>query len=215
MKVLSVNVGLPRDVEWRDKVVTTGIFKEPVRGPVVVRYLNLDGDQQADLSVHGGPDKAVYAYPSEHYAAWRKELPDSEFPWGAFGENLTTEGLLENDVRIGDKLNIGTTAFIVTQPRMPCYKLAAKFQRADMLKRLLRSGRTGFYLRVTKEGTLTAGDPIERTAAEAEAITVADVVDLYTVDADNRELLERAVKSAVLPEAWRAHFRTRLWDADE
>ncbi len=215
MRVLSVQVGRPRDAEWRGEVVSTGIFKEPVEGPVTVRHLNLDGDQQADLSVHGGPDKAVYAYPSEHYAAWRKELPEADFPWGAFGENLTTEGLLESDVRIGDKLRIGTTEFIVTQPRMPCYKLAAKFQRADMLKRLLRSGRTGFYLRVTKEGSLTAGDPIERTPAEPGAITVAEVVNLYTWDADNRELLERAVKNAILPEAWRAHFRTRLWDADE
>ena len=140
MRLLSVQVGRPRDVEWRGEVVSTGIIKEPVEGPVTVRHLNLEGDQQADLSVHGGPDKAVYAYPSEHYAAWRKELPDSEFPWGAFGENLTTEGFQEGDVRIGDKLRIGTTEFIVTQPRMPCYKLAAKFQRADMLKRLLRSG---------------------------------------------------------------------------
>ncbi len=182
----------------------------------MVRQLNLDGDQQADLSVHGGPDKAVYAYPSEHYAAWRKELPDGRTSRGGRSAKTSPrKGCWKATCGSADKLRIGTTEFIVTQPRMPCYKLAAKFQRADMLKRLLRSGRTGFYLRVTKEGSLTAGDPIERTPAEPGAITVAEVVNLYTWDADNRELLERAVKNAILPEAWRAHFRTRLWDADE
>jgi len=176
MKVLSVQVGRPRDVEWRGEVVNTGIFKEPVHGPVIVRWLDLDGDEQADLTVHGGRDKAVYVYPSEHYPLWRKELPELEFPFGAFGENLTVDGLLEDEVRIGDRLRIGTAEFVVSQPRMPCYKLAVRFNRTDMLKRLLRSGRTGFYLRVLEEGVLTAGDAIERTPAEADAPTIDAVV---------------------------------------
>ncbi len=212
--VLSVQVGRPRDVEWRGEVVNTGIFKDPVEGSVRVRVLNLDGDEQADLTVHGGPDKAVYAYPNEHYAPWRAELPELAFPPGAFGENLTTAGMLEDEVRIGDRLRIGSAEFVVTQPRMPCYKLAVRFQRPDMLKRMLRSGRTGFYLRVLHEGTLAPGDRIEHVPAGADAITVTDVVRLYTVDADNRELLERAVQNAVLPAGWRSYFQTRLWNAD-
>jgi MOSC domain-containing protein YiiM len=175
MKVLSVQVGRPRDLQWRGELVRTGIFKEPVRGPVVVRFLNLEGDEQADLTVHGGPDKAVYAYPSEHYPAWRKELPELEFPFGAFGENLTIEGIPEGEARIGDLLRIGTADFVVTQPRMPCYKLAARFDRSDMLKRLLRTGRTGFYLSVLKEGSLTAGDAIEWTRGDPGAPTIAQV----------------------------------------
>lgn len=175
MKVLSVQVGRARDVEWRGEWVNTGIFKHPVSGPVIVRYLDLDGDEQADLTVHGGRDKAVYVYPSEHYPLWRKELPELEFPYGAFGENLTVDGLLEDDVRIGDLLRIGTAEFVVTQPRMPCYKLAVRFDRTDMLRRLLRTGRSGFYLRVLKEGVLTAGDAIERTPAPDGAWTIAEV----------------------------------------
>jgi MOSC domain-containing protein YiiM len=214
MKVLSVTVGRPRSVEWRGEMVHTAIHKAPVVGRVAVTRLNLDGDQQADLSVHGGPDKAVYAYPNEHYPLWRQELPDAELEWGSFGENLTTEGLLESTVRIGDRLRIGTTELVVTQPRMPCYKLGVRFRRADMVKRFLRSGRTGFYLAVVKEGTLGAGDTITREPAAERAITVADVVTLYTADAESRELLERAVKTVALPQGWRDHFQQRLWDAD-
>ena len=177
MKVLSVQVGRPRDVEWRGEVVNTGIFKEPVHGPVIVRWLDLDGDEQADLTVHGGANKAVYLYPSEHYPLWRKELPELEFPFGAFGENLTVDGLLEDDVRLGDQLRIGTAEFVVTQPRMPCYKLAVRFNRTDMLKRLLRSGRTGFYLRVQKEGILTAGDEITWIRTGGEAMTITETVN--------------------------------------
>lgn len=176
MKVLSVQVGRPREVEWRGEAVNTGIFKLPVHGPVIVRYLDLDGDEQADLTVHGGRDKAVYVYPSEHYPLWRKELPELEFPYGAFGENLTVDGLLEEDVRIGDVLRIGSAEFVVTQPRQPCYKLAVRFDRADMLRRLVRTGRSGFYLRVLKEGVLAAGDAIERTRANEGAPTISEVL---------------------------------------
>src|SRR5437764_5732122 len=144
MQVISINVGLPREVAWRDQIVRTSIFKQPVSGRVQVDRLNIEGDRQSDLTVHGGIAKAVYVYPSEHYEFWRKELPDADLPWGAFGENLTTEGLLEDTVGIGDGLRVGTAEFAVTQPRMPCYKLAIRFDRADMLRRFLRSGRTGF-----------------------------------------------------------------------
>src|SRR6266568_969087 len=152
MKILSVNVGMPKEVSWQGKLVTTGIFKEPVNAPVMLRTLNLDGDRQADLTVHGGVTKAVYAYPSEHYDYWRAELPDVDLPWAAFGENLTTEGLFEKDLRIGDRFRIGSAELVVTQPRLPCYKLGIRFGRMDMLKRFLKSGRTGFYFAVTVEG---------------------------------------------------------------
>jgi MOSC domain-containing protein YiiM len=148
MKLLSVNVGLPREVSWKGKTVMTGIFKEPVQGRVMVRSLNLDGDGQADLTVHGGVDKAVYAYPVEHYDYWRQELPDTDLPWGMFGENLTIEGVLEQGVNIGDRFRMGTAAVMVTQPRMPCYKLGIKFGRTDIVKRFLDSQRSGFYFSV-------------------------------------------------------------------
>lgn len=214
MKVLSVNVGRPRDVEWRSDMVATAIYKAPVLDRVAVRRLNLEGDQQADLSVHGGPEKAVYAYPTEHYAFWRGELPGVALPWGAFGENLSTEGMLEPAVRIGDLLRIGTTDLVVTQPRLPCFKLNVRFQRPDMVKRFLRSGRTGFYLSVLKEGHVGAGDPIDLVPTDEQAISVAEVATLYTADADSRDLLQRAARTAALPQGWRDYFRQRLWEAD-
>ena len=179
MRVLSVNLGLPREVEWRNEPVTTAIHKAAVSGPVRVRRLNLDGDRQADLSVHGGPDKAVYVYPSEHYPFWKEELPGVALPWGAFGENLTVEGVNETAVRVGDVLRAGTAEFIVTQPRLPCYKLNIRFQRPDMVKRFLRSGRTGFYLAVIKEGELAAGEEIELLPTDRSAVTIPEVVTLY------------------------------------
>jgi MOSC domain-containing protein YiiM len=208
--VLSVNVGLPREVEWRSEAVETAIFKAPVSGPVAVTRLNLAGDRQADLSVHGGADKAVYAYPGEHYAYWREELPGVALPWGAFGENLTIEGLAETELRVGDVLRVGTAEFVVTQPRLPCFKLNTRFQRPDMVKRFLRSGRTGFYLGVLKEGHLSAGDSIELVPAEPSAIGVTEVVTLYTNKGDGGDLLQRALRTPALPESWRDHFRHRL-----
>ena len=141
-RLVSVNVGKPRQVTWKGRTVTTGIFKEPVAGPVTLRQHNLEGDAQADLSVHGGLFKAVYLYASEHYAAWHRELPDSELPQGIFGENFTTEGILEEDMHIGDRLRIGTAIVRVSQPRMPCYKLGLQFGCYDMVKRFLESRRT-------------------------------------------------------------------------
>jgi MOSC domain-containing protein YiiM len=214
VKLLSINVGLPREVDWRGKVVRTSIFKAPVSGRVRVTPLNVQGDRQSDLSVHGGADKAVYAYPSEHYAYWRNELPSMDFPWGAFGENLTTEGLLENKVHIGDRFRTGSAEFIVTQPRMPCFKLAIRFNRPDMVKRFLRSGRTGFYLAVVQEGDIGAGGSLDRVAEDSSHITVADIVGLYAAEAANQDLLRRASELSALPESWRAYFRERLWEPD-
>jgi MOSC domain-containing protein YiiM len=214
VKLLSINVGQPREVEWRDKIVRTSIFKAPVSGRVRVERLNVQGDRQSDLSVHGGADKAVYAYPSEHYAFWRKEMPDMDFPWGAFGENLTTEGLLEDKVHIGDRFRAGSAEFTVTQPRMPCFKLAIRFNRTDMVKRFLRSGRTGFYLAVIQEGDIGAGDSLDLVAEDNGQVTVADVVGLYAADAGNQDLLRRASELSSLPESWREYFRERLWKPD-
>ena len=175
MTLISVNVGKPRDVMSRGRRVRTGIFKSPVAGRVIVRRLNLDGDAQADLRVHGGQNKAVYVYPSEHYAFWRQDLPDIAFSWGMFGENLTTEGLVESDVRVGDHLTIGSAEFAVTRPRMPCFKLALRLGRPDMVKRFLHSGRTGWYLAVVREGELGAGDTVTHTPAATGSATIADV----------------------------------------
>lgn len=209
MKIVSINVGLPREIPTRGKTVTTSIFKAPVSGPVRVRWLNLDGDRQSDLTVHGGADKAVYVYPAEHYAFWRKELPGAALPWGAFGENFTTEGLPEDTIHIGDRLKIGSAEFEVTQPRLPCFKLGIRFDRADIVKRFLASGRTGFYLRVCQEGEVTADDSITLTVSD-DAITVADIVELYLDDEADPAQLRRASGLPALSEAWQDEFRKRL-----
>jgi MOSC domain-containing protein YiiM len=214
MKIVSVNVGFPREVEWRGRRVLTSIWKSPTEGRVPVGKVNLQGDKQSDLSVHGGPEKAVYAYPSEHYAFWRAELPDFELGWGSFGENLTTEGVLESQVMIGDQIEIGSAQFLVTQPRMPCFKLAIRFGRDDMVKRFLQSGRTGFYLAVLREGEVAAGDAIDFTLRDGHGLSVADVAQLYARDSDNQALLRRAIEAPALPESWRDYFRKRLWEAD-
>src|SRR6266850_3720458 len=210
MQLVSVNVGLPRTVTWKGRTVKTGIFKTPTNGRVRVRTLNLDGDRQADLSVHGGPDKAIYVYPSEHYDYWRGEFPNMELPWGMFGENLTTTGLLEGAVNVGDTVRIGSAVAMVTQPRVPCYKLAAKFGREDIVKRFLASGRSGFYLKVVQEGEVGAGDAIELMSRDGHAVTVADVANLYRDGSDQVSLLRRAVQVEALPENWRDPFRQQI-----
>lgn len=210
MKVISVNVGLPREVMWKGRTVTTGIFKEPVAGRVRIQRHNLDGDKQADLSVHGGPEKAVYLYPVEHYAYWRNDLPEMELPWGMFGENLTTEGLVEEAVNIGDRLRVGTAEVVVTQPRMPCQKLAIKFDRSDIIKRFLASGRTGFYLRVLQAGEVGAGDAIEQISRDENNLSVADITRLYAHAKDDVATLQRAVRHKVLPTNWREYFQRRI-----
>src|SRR5260221_3235029 len=211
MKLISVNAGLPREVVWNGKTATTSIWKDPVSGPVRVSTLNIEGDRQSDLTVHGGPDKAVYVYPSEHYDYWRHELRGMQLPWGSFGENLTTEGLSE-EFPIGDRLRIGSAEFAVTQPRMPCFKLAIRFGRPDIVKRFLRSGRTGFYLAVTREGEVQAGDAVAPIAQNELAISVAEIVGLYSADAANQDLLRKASELSALPEGWRDYFRKPLWE---
>lgn len=210
MKLISVNVSRPRLAAYRGQTVSTGIFKTPVSGPVELRTLNLDGDRQADLAVHGGPFKAVYAYPSEHHEFWQAELPGIHLPSGMFGENFTTEGLLETDLHIGDRLQIGTAIILVRQPRIPCYKLALKFQREDILARFLRSGRSGFYFSVEREGTVQAGDSFQFLSRAAQGITIAEMNHLFADDRYNVEFLDKAIATPALPEDWRDYLRKRL-----
>lgn len=210
MELISLNVGLPRNVIWKGRTVTTGIYKEPVAGAVPLRKLNLDGDRQADLSVHGGPEKAVYAYPSEHYAYWRSELGRPELNWGMFGENFTTDGLLEKDTNIGDTFRIGTALVMVTQPRMPCYKLGIKFGRDDMLKLFLSSLKSGFYFSVLEEGEVAAGDALKLVARDPKNITVEDITKLYSTERDNDALKRRAIEVEALPLSWRNFFLKQL-----
>ena len=210
MKIISLNIGKPQLVMVNEQPVSTGIFKKPIADRVMLRTLNLDGDRQADLSVHGGPYKAVYVYPSEHYLFWKHELPEMELPWGMFGENLTTTGLLETETHIGDRLRVGSAEVKVTQPRMPCYKLAIRFERNDIIKRFLVSERTGFYLSVLKEGEVGAGDEFELLERNTSDVRVVDVVRLYSSDKRDLDLLRRAIASESLPNNWREHFRERL-----
>ena len=208
VKLVSVNVGRVREAEWRGKPLQTGIFKEAVPGRVAVRPHNLDGDAQADLSVHGGADKAVYGYPSEHYPFWCEWL-GAELPWGAFGENLTTEGLLEDAVGIGDRFHVGSALLEVSQPRIPCHKLGVRHQRPDLPKHFLQSGRSGFYFRVVEAGELAAGDAIERVARDAGGVTVADVQS-FARGADDAELLRRAAGHPALASVWREELQRRI-----
>jgi MOSC domain-containing protein YiiM len=210
MKLVSVSVGLPRVVMSNGDPVSTGIFKEPVAGRVALRTLNLDGDRQADLAVHGGPSKAVYAYPSENYEDWRHELPEVKLPWGMFGENFTTAGLSESELNVGDKFRVGSAVVMVTEPRMPCYKLGIKFGRSDIVKRFLASERTGFYFAVLQEGEVGMGDPMELIERSKDNLRVSDVTALYTREKHNVGLLRRAIEVATLPESWKEYFRHRL-----
>jgi MOSC domain-containing protein YiiM len=222
MKLLSVNTGLPREVTWQGKPVITGIFKQPVKGRVSLRKLNLDGDRQADLTVHGGAYKAVYCYPITHYDYWKKELSGRDLPMGMFGENFTIElhaqaSLPEDSVHIGDRFYVGSAEVMVTQPRLPCYKLGVRFQSDEMVKRFLASGRTGFYLAVIREGEVGAGDAIEAIAPDqgedGNTVPVSQITRLYVAkrysDQDARSV-QRALQLAALPESWKEYFRERL-----
>src|SRR5919202_5115157 len=212
MKVLSINVGLPRKVLFNGQTITTAIFKDPVKHPIMVRKLNLDGDKQADLTVHGGVDKAIYAYPAEHYDYWRKQFPDIDLTWGMFGENFTTEGLMEDTVNIGDQFQIGSAELVATQRRMPCYKLGVRFGRMDVIRRFLASGRPGIYLRVLKEGEVQLGDKINIIRRDENNVTVKDIVHLYITrdHADNIETMRRAIKIRDLPEGWKCEFQHNI-----
>ncbi len=217
MKLVSVNTGMPREVRWHGRIVTTAIFKEPVAGRVGLRKLNLDGDRQADLTVHGGEHKAVYCYSLAHYDYWKRELPGRELPMGMFGENFMIddggEGLLEESVHLGDRFSVGTAEVAVTQPRLPCYKLGVRFESDDMVKRFLASGRTGFYVVVIREGEVGAGDEIEAIAREPNAVAVSEITRLYVVkrfgEAEIRAV-RRALRVEELPESWKEYFRERL-----
>jgi MOSC domain-containing protein YiiM len=210
MKLLSVNVGQPRLVMAGENIVTTSIFKEPIKGRVGLRKHNLEGDRQSDLTVHGGRTKAVYVYSSEHYGFWRDELPEMDLPFGMFGENFTTEGLHEKEAFIGDRYRIGTAEVMVTEPRMPCFKLGVKFGRKDIIKRFMQSRRAGFYLSVEKEGEVGAGDEFELLARDETSVTIADIVRIYAFEKDDVETLERAIKSEALPDGWKKDFESRL-----
>ncbi len=213
MKLLSLNVGLPREVIWHGMTVTTGIFKQPVEGRVALRKLNLDGDRQADLTVHGGEFKAVYCYPLAHYDYWRQELPGMDLAMGSFGENFTIDGGLEDSVHLGDRFSVGTAEVVVTQPRLPCYKLGIRFQSDDMVKRFLASGRMGFYLAVTREGEVGAGDEMKLIVRDGNAVPLTEITRLYIAKRyGNEELawVRRALRVAILPESWKAYFRERL-----
>ena len=214
MKIVSLNVGMPRKVPYGDREVMTGIFKSPVPGPILLRHLNLDGDHQADLENHGGRNKAVYAYPSEHYDFWRQELPGVELVLGNFGENLTTEGLLEEDAHIGDQFRIGTAVVKVTQPRIPCYKLGIRFGRPDMVKRFLASRRSGIYFSVVEEGLVNTGDAIERVHEDERGISVADINRAYVNLGDNLALARRIVSMEVLPRGLHDEFVEELASLD-
>lgn len=197
-------------MNFQNELVTTGIFKEPVKGRVRLRELNLDGDKQADLTVHGGADKAIYAYPKEHYNYWKRELPGMSLPWGMFGENFTTQGMFEEMVNVGDQFQVGTAKVAATQPRMPCYKLGVKFGRMDIIKKFLASGLTGVYFKVIKEGDLEQGDEIKLIKKDENNVTIKDIVQLYTVNKDDLQTMERAIKVKDLPNGWKFHFIEQL-----
>jgi MOSC domain-containing protein YiiM len=214
MRIVSLNCGLPREVDWHGRSVTTSIYKEPVEGRVPLRTLNLDGDRQSDLTVHGGKDKAVYCYPIEHYEYWRSELPGRALPMGVFGENFTIEGLpSEETVFIGDRFSVGAAEVVVTQPRLPCYKLGIRFESDGMVKRFLDAGRTGFYLAVTREGEVGAGDEITMIGRARESVPVSAITRLYLAkkfnDEDARQV-RRALNVDALTESWKEYFRQKL-----
>jgi MOSC domain-containing protein YiiM len=211
MKLISVNVGLPREVTWRGRKIVTGIYKQSVGGRIALRKLNLDGDRQADLTVHGGEHKAAYCYAHTDY--WIRELPGQELPLGVFGENFTTDGLLEDSAHLGDRFSIGSAEVVVTQPRLPCYKLGVRFQSDDMVKRFFASRRTGFYLAVAREGEVGAGDDIKVISRDANAVPVSEITRLYAEkrysDSD-ADLMRKALRVEALPESWKEYFRGRL-----
>lgn len=212
MKLISVNVGLPREVLWHGRRVSTGIFKEPVKSRVALRTLNLDGDGQADLSVHGGEYKAVYCYQLRHYEYWKAEFPDRDLPVGMFGENFTVDGPLEDSVFLGNRYAVGSAEVVVTQPRLPCYKLGIKFGDDDMVKRFFDTRRTGFYLKVAREGEVGAGDEMKPVSSDPNRVPVSEIVRLYaTKTYDERDVasVQRVLMVDAVPDSWKGYFRER------
>jgi len=217
INLVSVNCGLPRQVLWHGRSVTTSIYKEPVEGRVALRTLNLDGDRQADLTVHGGVSKAVYCYPVVHYEYWKKEMPGRELPFGSFGENFTVDGLVEDSAHIGDRFAVGSAEVVVTQPRLPCYKLGIKFESDEMVKRFLACRRSGFYVAVVREGDVGAGDKMVMTYREPISVPLPWIIRLYVAKHYSREDLadlQRVLRAQALPDSWKEYFQERLARVD-
>jgi MOSC domain-containing protein YiiM len=215
MRLLSVNVSQPKAVPYGGRIITTGIFKQPVEGRVRLLTLNLEGDGQADLKGHGGTFKAVYVYSIENYDYWKRELRRDDFSYGQFGENFTVEGMLEDAVHVGDVFQVGGALVAVSEPRVPCAKLALKMGMPTFPKRFLASERVGFYLRVLQEGEVGAGDPIEQVKADPERMTVQEFVHLAYFDEGNLEGVRKALRIATLPPDWREWFEEVLAKSGE
>ena len=213
-RLLSVNVGGPRQVQWQGKTVRTAIWKEPVDGPQMVRRINIDGDDQADRLAHGGEHRAVFVYQVDSYRYWERELGRDDFSYGQFGENFTVEGLPDDEVCIGDRYRVGEAVFEVTQPRVTCYRVGIRMNNPSMPTLLVAHHRPGFYLRVLQEGLVQAGDSIEKVAGGPERLTVADIDALLYLPHKSRPLLERALRVPALSEGWRGSFRQLLARAD-
>jgi MOSC domain-containing protein YiiM len=218
MKIVSLNCGLPREVRWRGQIVTTSIYKEPVHSRVVLRTLNLDGDRQSDLTVHGGKYKAVYCYPIEYYEYWQTELPGHSLTYGSFGENFSVDGLVqgglaEDSIHVGDRFSVGSSELVVTQPRLPCYKLGIRFGSDDMVKRFLKSRRTGFYLAVTREGDVGAGDELILLSHDPDSVSISGITQLYLAKEygpEDAHQVRRAIAAMALPDSWRAFSQEKL-----
>lgn len=215
MKLLSVNVSLPKEVSYRGKTVRTGIYKDPVEGRVRLRELNLDGDGQADLVGHGGIYKAVHGYSTENYDYWKRELSRDDFRYGQFGENFTVEGMPDDEICVGDVFRVGGTLLEVTQPRVPCFKLAMKMEMPEFLKLFMPSERVGFYFRVLEEGEVGAGDSIERVKADPEGMTVQEMFHLLYYEKDKVEGARRAMRIAAMSPGWRGSFEPIVGAASE
>jgi MOSC domain-containing protein YiiM len=207
VKLISLNISDLTQVEWRGKTVGTGIFKKPAEHSVRATRRTLEGDRQVDTRHHGGEHKAIYAYPSEHYSTWATELGRTDLELGRFGENLTTEGLLETEVQIGDQFRIGEAILEVTQPRVPCFKLGIAMNDPKFVKIFLESERSGFYLRVLEEGDIVAGDAIEKVFTHPSSITVQKVHHLYFQDSLNKEEIDRVMGIEALSKEWKKQFR--------
>lgn len=206
MKLLSIQVGKPRTVEFHGQAVTTGIFKDPIEGAVMVRKMNIDGDGQADLSVHGGADKAVYAYSMDAMTWWRQARPQDKFNAGAFGENLSLDQLSEQDICVGDTFRLGGAVLQAAQPRFPCYKLGVKFNDPKILRTFVKSGRPGIYFRVLEEGSITAGDELVPLDREPERFSIHRLFEIVVEKDYDPFELKRLLKIAALPESMREHL---------
>src|SRR6202161_1492092 len=209
-RLLSVNVGLPRDVTWQGRTVHTAIWKTPVEGPCMVRRLNIEGDGQGDLAGHGGERRAVFVYQMDSYRYWQNHLGRNDFVYGQFGENFTVDGLSDAEVCIGDRYRIGDALFEVTQPRVTCYRVAIRMNEPRMPALLVAQQRPGFYFRVLQEGEVGAGDDIVKTTDGPERISVADVDALLYLPGHSSEQLQRALRIPALSKGWQSSFQAML-----